>query len=233
MATLQRMYRLSWVLMNGNIFLSKKTLWNESKKHMQDGTGQTITSENRQRAVVFGWRESVQKHNRKFQIDPDRGCPGLRGEDPEGDAADDMTSLKAESREIDMDPAESEPWVAGRHPLTGGRGGPRGPEALLAARSAAGPAVRTTQEGSVGEEPADCGEQLRVRLRNGSAGRGGEGAGETPTRQREAAGRVTEEPRVSAGGVGCGALARPGFAPRILRRKPSGKETTGECLALL
>lgn len=143
--------------MNGNIFLSKKTLWNESKKHMQDGTGQTITAENRQRAVVFGWRESVQKHNRKFQIDPDRGCPGLRGEDPEGDAADDMTSLKAESPEIDRDPAESEPWVAGRRPLNGGRGGPRGPEALLAARSAAGPAVRTTQEGSVGEEPADWG----------------------------------------------------------------------------
>lgn len=174
----------------------------------------------------------MQKHNRKFQIDPDRGCPGLRGEDPEGDAADDMTSLKAESPEIDMDPAESEPWVAGRRPLTGGRGGPRGPEALLAARSAARPAVRTTQEGSVGEEPADWGAAAGASAEWICRARGRR-ARETPTRQREAVGRVTKEPRVSAGGVGCGALARPGFAPRILRRKPSGKETTGECLALL
>lgn len=226
--------------MNSNIFLRKKTLWNESKKHMQDGSGQTITAENRQRAVVFGWRESVQKHDRKFQIDPDCRCPGLRGEDPEGDAADDMTSLKAESPEIDMDPAESEPWVARRRPLNGGRGGPRGPETLLAARSAAGPAVRTTQEGSVGEEPADCGEQLRVRLRNGSAGRGGErgrrdadaAAGGRAARDRGAP-RVRGRRGVRGASSGRGAPPWPGFAPRILRRKPSGKETTGECLTLV
>lgn len=70
--------------MNGNIFLKKKTLWNESKKHMQDGTGQTITAENRQRAVVFGWRESVQNITESSRLIQTADALGFGGRTPKG-----------------------------------------------------------------------------------------------------------------------------------------------------